>query len=91
MDRLPSTESELLARINEGLPDALRDRYGELIARRDQALLDSDERAELLRLGAEVEEREGDRVAALAELARIRGVSLSALMNLPGISAPSDG
>jgi hypothetical protein len=91
MDRVRSTESELLARINEGLPDVLRGRYGELIARRDQALLDSDEHAELLRLSAEVEQHEGDRVAALAELARMRGVSLSAVMNLPGISAPSDG
>ena len=90
-DRLSSTESELLTRINEGLPDALRDRYGELIARRDQEMLSSEEHAELLRLTDEVERREGIRVEALAELARTRGMPLSALMKLLGIAAPSDG
>jgi hypothetical protein len=90
-DRLQSTESELLARINEGLPDALRDRFGELIVRRDQEMLSSEEHAELLRLTEEVERREGNRVEALAELARVRGMPLSALMELLGIPAPSDG
>jgi hypothetical protein len=90
-DRLPSTESELLARINEGLPDALRDRFGELIVRRDQEMLSSEEHAELLQLTEEVERREGNRVEALAELARVRGMPLSAVMKLLGIPAPSDG
>ena len=91
LDMRPSTEAELLVRINEGLPDTLRDRYGELIDRRDQEMLSSEEHAELLRLTEEVERREGDRVAALAELARMRGMSLSALMELLGIPAATDG
>ncbi len=37
--RLGAAESELLARINRGLPEGLRSRYDELIARRrDEAL-----------------------------------------------------
>jgi hypothetical protein len=90
-DRLPSSESQLLARINDGLPDGLRARYTELIDRRGQELLTPEEHEELLRLTDEVERREVDRVTALTELAQSRGVPLSALMQLLGIPAPSDG
>jgi hypothetical protein len=90
-DRLPSSESQLLARINDGLPNGLRARYTELIDHRRQEILTSEEHEELLRLTDEVELREADRVTALTELARSRGISLSALMQRLGIPAPSDG
>jgi hypothetical protein len=90
-DRLPSSESELLARINDGLPDGLRIRYAELISHREQEMLTSEEHDELLRLTEEVERLEVDRLSALAELAQTQGVSLPALMLRLGIPAPSDG
>jgi hypothetical protein len=90
-DWLPSSESQLLARINDGLPNGLRARYTELIDHRRQEILTSEEHEELLQLTDEVELREADRVTALTELARSRGISLSALMQRLGIPAPSDG
>jgi hypothetical protein len=90
-DRLSASESELLTRINEGLPDGLRDRYTELIARRQEDTLSAEEHDELLRLTHQVERLEADRLTALAELARSRGISLSALMDKMGIPVPSDG
>ncbi len=89
--RLGATESELLARINQGFPEGLRDRYDELIARRRGESLTPEEHQELLRLTAEAERLEAERLAALAELARIRGVPLRSLMDDLGIPAPSDG
>jgi hypothetical protein len=89
--RLGAAESELLARINQGFPEGLRERYAELIDRRRDESLTPEEHRELLRLTAEAERIEGDRLAALAELARLRGVPLRALMDDLGIPAPSDG
>jgi hypothetical protein len=89
--RLGAVECELLARINRGLPEGLRGRYGELIARRRDESLTLDEHQELLRLTAEAERIEGERLSALAELARLRGVPLRTLMDDLGIPAPSDG
>jgi hypothetical protein len=89
--RLGAAESELLSRINQGFPEGLRDRYAELIARRRDESLTPEEHQELLRLTAEAERIEGDRLSALAELARGRGIPLRRLMDELGISTPSDG
>jgi hypothetical protein len=89
--RLPAEEAALLLRINAGLPDDLRQRYDDLDARRRAETLGPDEHSELLRLTDEVERRQADRVAALAELAQARGVSLPAVMDQLGIRAPANG
>lgn len=89
--RLDATESALLTRINQGLSEGLEGRYNELIERRRAESLTSEEHRELLRLTAEAERIEGDRLAALAELARIRGIPLRALMDDLGIPTPADG
>jgi hypothetical protein len=89
--RLDATESELLSRINQGLPDGLRERYAELIDRRRDESLTPEEHQELLRLTAEAERLEGDRLSALAELARLRGIPLRALMDDLGIPTLCDG
>jgi hypothetical protein len=83
--RLGATESELLSRINQGLPDGLRERYAELIDRRRDESLTPEGHQELLRLTVEAERLEGDRLSALAELARARGIPLRALMDDLGI------
>jgi hypothetical protein len=84
---LSASESELLLRINRGMPEELSGRYGELIAKRNAEILGQDELTELLRLTDAFESFEADRVAALGELARIRGVSLEKLMAELGIPA----
>jgi hypothetical protein len=90
-DRLGAVESELLSRINQGFPEGLRRRYAELIARRRDESLTPEEHQELLRLTAEAERLEGDRLSALEELARARGIPLRALMDDLGIPTPSNG
>lgn len=83
-----AAEATLLMKINEGLPEGLRNRYRELIDKRRQENLTPEEHSELLRASAEVEQREAERTMALADLAQLRGVSLTDLMSSLGISAP---
>ena len=85
------SESLLLLRINRGLPEELGSRYRELIAKRGAETLEQDELAELHRLTDRAEALEVDRVSALADLARSRGVPLHQLMDDLGIPVPSDG
>src|SRR5215510_1049900 len=85
---LSATESALLARINQGLPSALRERIACLRAkRRDETITDA-EYEELTRLTDRAEALHADRVAALVELAKCRGVSLGVLMDQLGIHFP---
>lgn len=87
---LEPRESELLAKINRGLPAALAARYEVLIQRRRAGALSEDEHTELLRLSDQVEQMEAERIEILAELARLRGISLSRLMADLGIQPPPD-
>jgi len=82
---LPRAESELLLKINEGVPFDIQKRYNELIAKRQAETLTPDEYEELLQLTQQVERLEVRRVEYLAELARLRGTSLTALMENLGI------
>jgi hypothetical protein len=82
-------ESELLCRINQGLPESLARRLEELIDRRGEESLTPEEHAELLRLGDEVELREASRLNALVDLAAVRRISLPDLMRDLGLAAPS--
>lgn len=81
-------ETELLAKINRGLPSDLSANYEELIQKRRSGNLSADEYAELLRLSDQVEHLEAQRVEALADLASLRGISLSRLMTELGIQSP---
>ncbi|MCP4663971.1 MAG: STAS/SEC14 domain-containing protein [bacterium] len=86
--RLSKTESELLVRINQGIPQDLQQRYDELIARRREGMLTEAEHGELLRLTEQVEELDVTRVELLAELARLRKSTLPAVMADLGIEPP---
>ena len=88
--RLSPRETELVSKINRGLPADLATRYQELIQKRRAGTLSADELAELLRASDQVEHLEAERVEALAELANLRGTSLSRLMTELGIQAPPD-
>jgi hypothetical protein len=87
---LPQRESELLLRINQGLPDDTTRRYRELISRRRTRSLSPEEHEELLRLTDRAEALEADRLVHLAELARLRHTSLSRLMEELGIQPAPD-
>jgi hypothetical protein len=83
---LVADEAALLRRMYVAAPAAEAPRYAELIALRDAETLSAAERAELLRLSDAREERNATRVAALVELATLRGVTLDALLRDLGLS-----
>ena len=87
---LDAEESKLLARVNEGLPDALKSRLSELEEKRDDDLLTEAEGEELLTLSDRVEQMHAERIEALAELAELRGTTLTALMDQLGIRFPEN-
>jgi hypothetical protein len=86
---VPADEAALLIRIDQGFPADLRQRYEALITKRSDASLTPEEHAELLVLTDRVAALGADRVAALAELARLRGTSLRDVMHALGIQPPT--
>ena len=87
---LPPRESELLLRINQGLPEDAARRDRDLISRRKAGTLSPEEHEELLHLTDQAEVLEAGRLSHLAELARLRHTSLSRLMEELGISPAPD-
>jgi iron-sulfur cluster repair protein YtfE (RIC family) len=87
---LSAAESALLPRINQGLPAALRERIAILRAKREEESITDTEYEELTRLTDRAEELHADRMAALVELAKFRGVSLAVLMDQLGIHCPEN-
>jgi hypothetical protein len=85
---LTADESALLARINKGLPAEDRDRMRALIEKRDDETITAEEWRELAALTDRLQMLHADRLAALAELARLRGVTLDEVMNRLGIQLP---
>jgi len=83
--QLSGSESELLAKINQGVPAELQKRYDVLNAKRRAFTLNETEHEELLRLIEQVEGLDTRRVEHLAELARLRKTSLRALLKDLGI------
>jgi hypothetical protein len=82
---LSASESQLLIRINQSLPDEIRRRSEKLIAKRQAETLSQEELEELLHLTDVVEDLQASRMDALIALAQSRGVSLGVLMADLGI------
>jgi hypothetical protein len=87
---LPPAETDLLRRINEGLPEKDAFRYHELMDKRRAGSLSPEEHQELLRLTDAAEAIQARRIQDLAELARLRGTSLSALVEELGLKPAPD-
>ena len=83
---LEHRESELLEKINRALPPESEQRYRKLIAVRQAKELTPAELEELLSLTDQAERLQAERIQHLADLARIRGVSLTELMDDLGIA-----
>ena len=82
---LPATETDLLTKINRGLPEPEAQRYLGLISKRREGTLMPEEHRELLRLTDAAEALQAERVRNLAELASLRGTSISAVMDELGL------
>lgn len=85
---LTGNESELLSRINQSLPAGDRARLKELIHMRDTETITSTELQELIGMTDRLEKLQAERLAALAELATLRGVTLDEVINQLGIQFP---
>jgi hypothetical protein len=86
---LPENETELLQKINHGLPLEVRKRHEELNAKLHEENITPEEHQELLELIDRIELADAERLRNLIELARIRNMSLDALMSQLDICRPA--
>lgn len=87
-NNLPQSEAELLLKINQGICLDIQKYYDELMAKLQAGTLTPDEHSQLLDLTQEIEKLQAQRIEYLAELARLRKTSLTALMENLGIQMP---
>lgn len=85
---LPAAEAGLLEKINQGLSPEAQQRYDDLTAKRRAETLTAEEHQELLTLIDRIEQADAERAQALTDLARLRQMSLTTLMNELGIRPP---
>ena len=85
---LSSEETGLLRKINQGIPQALNERYQVLLEKRDAETLSQVEYEDLLVVGERIEAVGVKRIEALAKLSTIRQVPLLTLMDSLGIQSP---
>lgn len=87
---LSASETDLLKEINQPLPADQIARYRELAGRRDAGTLTTEEHRALCDLSDWLEERNAERLGHVAELARMRGVGLSEMMDQLGLKHLAD-
>lgn len=78
---LPKDEAELLQKINHGIPVEAWRRYEELNAKLHEEIIAMEEHQELLQLIERIELADAERMQNLMALARLRRVSVDALMS----------
>ncbi len=88
--RLSLEETELLQRINSSLSTLAWERYHALLGKRDAENLNEEEQAELIALSDQIEEANVRRMEAVAELARVRKVTVPELISTLGLT-PAHG
>ncbi len=62
---LPKEESELLMKINKGLPSDIQKRFDKLVARRQDEILTPNEQKELISLTEKIEQTDAERMKSL--------------------------
>jgi hypothetical protein len=77
---LSADETDLMLKINRRVSPDVQMRFNELVDKRQAEALTPEEHQELLSLTDQLEKADAERMKYLAELARIRGVSLDVLM-----------
>ena len=85
---LSDSEWEILKRVNLTKRIGLQERLSELRVKLADFHLSQEEHVELLKLTDEAEQFDADRLTALAELAGLRGITISSLMEQLGLKAP---
>lgn len=82
---LPAAESELLQKINQGLPQVMQERLNELIQKRRAETINSKELRELKKLTDKIEKLDAERLELLSKLAALRNVPLRKLIKQLGL------
>ncbi len=82
---LSKDEAALLQQINKRLPPDIQQRYDALIEKRELETLTPEEYQELISLNDQIEMANAERIKAIGELAQLRNVSFTDLMNELGI------
>jgi hypothetical protein len=85
---LTVAESELFRRINCSLTQSEREEYDGLKDKRDAGTLTEVEHGRLVELSDRSERLHAERLAAVAELARLRRISLREMMQQLGLTSP---
>jgi hypothetical protein len=82
---LAQAESDLLLKINQGLPPTIQQKLDKLIAKRQTQTLTAEEHEELIRLTEHIEKADAERLQHLLRLAALRDISLDELIQQLGI------
>ena len=85
---LSRAESDLLRRVNQGLPEEAQTLYRALNRKRRDKGLTASESQQLLTLTEELERLNSQRMMALAELSKLRQTPLTVLMEQLGLESP---
>ncbi len=85
---LTNREAELLQEVDTGFSQAEMERYVNLVEKRHDEAISEEELAELQSTTRELERLNAKRASALSELAELRGVDLSTVMEQLGIEPP---
>jgi hypothetical protein len=86
---LSASESELLLKINQSIPEPLQQQFEQLVMKRQHLTITETELAELIEITDRIEALNVERIQALAELARSRNQSLTQVMENLGIQPPT--
>jgi hypothetical protein len=86
---LSQKESDLLIKINQGLPHSTQQRLNLLIRKRRTETISREELKELKQLTAQVEKSDAERLKLLVELAKLRNVPLRKLTKQLGLKPVS--
>lgn len=81
----PPTETELLRRISQGLPEETWEHYHGLVAKRRAETLTPEEHATLITLSNQIEVVNAQRIGYAADLANLRHTTLEAVMHSLGL------
>jgi len=85
---LSSYETELLQKINEGVPDEVRIRFRSLREKMLDEFITPSQHEELMALTNQIETSDAERLTNMVELAQLRKVTLDTVMNQLGIQKP---
>jgi signal transduction histidine kinase len=86
---LSLSESELIFKIKQSIPDELQQQFNDLIAKRYSLTLTNAEQAELIQLSDRIEDLDAKRIEYLAQLAQLRKRSLTEVMQDLNIQPPA--